>query len=188
MKSLIRTKKTPLEKTIDHVETHPFMIDALADWIKENIPEYKHLKVLDPCSGENGRIWKGLKNVFYNITYFDRYFGKKRGNFLLHKNNYDVITFNPPYSNKYKFVKKARKQARYVFALIPHVASNYLCIQKEWQDVPEYVGIIKMSPKFDLSKNKRGGNTMYCWFIWDSENNTKTGLTWFDDLDLRGEM
>lgn len=185
MKSLPRTKTTPKEKAQDFVETHPLMVEALADWIKENVPDYEHMSMLDPCSGK-GIIYRGLRKVFKNIAYFDRYMGEKQGDFLLIKGKYDVIAMNPPYSNKYKFVSKARKDARYVFALIPHIASNYNCIHEEWQDIPEYVGIIKMTPKFDLSKNKRGGNTMYCWFIWDSENNTKTGLTWFDDLSLRG--
>ena len=187
MKSLVRIEKTGIEKAQDFVETHPLMVEALADWIKENIPNYGHMKVLDPCSG-NGKIWKGLLNVFYNINYFDKYRGRKRGNFLLRKESYDCIVMNPPYSNKYKFIDKARKEARFVFCLMPLNVANYLIIHEKYQDIPEYVGLIKMSPKIDLSKNKRGGNSMYCWFIWDSENNTKTGIEYFDDISKRGKI
>ena len=98
---------------------------------------------------------------------------------------------NPPYSAKYRFIDKARKEARYVFCLLPLNVRNYLCIHEKYEDIPEYVGYIKMSPKINLKKNGvhvRGGNSMYCWLIWDSEKKDNKKEFWLGDLDRYGTL
>ena len=45
-----------------------------------------------------------------------------------------------------------------------------------------------MSPKINLNDGKKGGNSMYCWYIWDSENNTKNSQEWYYDLLKIGKL
>ena len=160
------------------------MVKVLAKWIKNNIPDYQHMTMLDPCSG-TGVIHKGLSGLFYRIKYFDKYTGVKKGNFLLHNKKYDIISMNPPYSQKYKFMDKAFRQARFVFVLYPLNTLNYLVIHEKYEDKPEYVGFIKMSPKMLLDETlnpKQGGNSMYCWLIWDSHKTSNKHEFWLEDL------
>lgn len=190
MKSIVRKQIDGKTKQQDLVQTDPRMVMVLADWIKKNIPDYHHMKLLDPCCGY-GVIWKGLQEVLYNIQYFDKYIGRKTQNYLLKEYSADIISFNPPYSNKYKFMNKAFNEARYVFCLLPLNTRNYICIHEDYEDISSYVGYIKMSPKINLSStgtHKRGGNSMYCWLIWDTQGTYDRKEFWLANLDDYGEL
>ena len=183
MKGFQRKEISEKEKKQDFVQTNPRMAQALIEWFEDRgISE--HLSVCDPCSGKNV-ISDALKKHFYNVTFFDLFFGRKKRNFLLHNGNYDILVMNCPYSDKYNFIKKAWERATTVIALFPLHISSYNDFIENYQDIPEYVGIVKMTPKLKLhegTKDIRSGTATYAWYIWDKRNNTDFSKTWIKNL------
>lgn len=202
MKSIIRKPKSKMECVRDFYQTNPLMVKVLADWLKKrdiynissekkhklfSLSRFKILKVLDPCCGY-GVIQNGLIDVFgkFNpIRGFDKYFGDVKADFLTHNKKYDLIVMNPPYSSKYKFMLHAMEISKVVIVLLPLNISNYNMFHREYEDIPEFVGKIKMAPKMFLDESTdfhAGGNSQYCWYIWDKDNKTDFSKTWYADL------
>lgn len=185
MNTIRRIKKSKKENEKDFYQTHPTMVKVLKDWLL-NTGIYADSKFLDPCCG-NGVIYKNLIDTFYNMTYFDKYMGHKRGNFQLHKKYYNVTVMNPPYSDKriYKFIDHARKHSDVVICLLPLNVSNYNLFHENYQNTPEFVGKIVMTPKMFLGKTtefKPGGTASYAWYIWDHKNYTNSSKEWYYNL------
>lgn len=183
MNTIRRTEKSEIEKDKDFYQTHPTMVKALISWLNNSSPE---LRVLDPCCGK-GVIYKELETLFRNVTHFDKYLGDNKLDFLEHKENYDLIIMNPPYSNKnvYRFIDHARKLASSVFCLLPINQSNYNMFHNDYEDIPEFVGKIKMTPKMFLHEGiefKTGGTASYAWYYWNKDNNTDYSKTWYYNL------
>jgi hypothetical protein len=183
MKSIVRIKKTSKQKEKDFYQTNPLMVKSLVTWF-ENYDISEKLNILDPCSGK-GVIVRGLYSHFLKVNYLDKFEGNKKGNFLNHNKKYDIIIMNPPYSNKYKFIDHARDIANTVVCLLPLNISNYNMFHREYEDIPEFLGKIQMAPKMFLDETtdfKAGGNSQYCWYIWNKNNDTDYSKTWYSDL------
>ena len=183
-RAIRRTRKTAIQNEKDFYQTHPLMVAALVWWFKETQDKTENLKVLDPCSGKNV-IYRGLLKHFINVTKFDKFSGFPRRNFLTHNKKYDIIICNPPYSAKYKFINHARELATHVFVLLPLNISNYNMFHDNYQDIPEFVGKIVMTPKMFLSQStefKPGGTSAYAWYYWSSDNSTKGSREWYYNL------
>jgi len=190
MKCLVRKKVLSKKQLQDLFQTDPRMSLVLIDWIKKNIKDYEHMRVIDPCCG-HGAISNLLSRIFYNLIAFDFKIGRKKRNYLLANHNADIIAMNPPYSNKYKFMNKAFKEARYIFVLLPLNTRNYNIIHDKYENKKEYVGYIKMSPKIKLTEtgiNELGGNSMYCWLIWDMQKKTTNHEFWLYNLNDYGKL
>ena len=183
MKSIIRKEKSTLENKKDFYQTNPYMVKSLVNWLKKNnFPAGS--KVLDPCCGQ-GVISEGLKDFFFDVTAYDKYTGEASKDFLDETEHFDMIVCNPPYSDKYNFIKHSRKLAKHVFVLLPLNLSNYNMVTREYEDIPEFVGRLQMVPKMFLDETtdwKPGGNSQYCWYYWKQEHNTDFAKTWYDDL------
>lgn len=183
MKSIVRKSKTIESKKADFYQTNPLMSKVLIDWFKEN--EFNtSLGILDPCCGKHS-ITNELNKYFNNVSYFDKFEGDNKLDYLEEIISTNIIVMNPPYSTKYDFINKARTEANYVFCLLPLNISNYNMFHREYEDIPEFMGKIQMAPKMFLDETidfKAGGNSQYCWYIWHDSNNTKYSKTWYYDL------
>ena len=183
MKSIVRRSKTTKNKKADFYQTNPFMSKILIDWLKENKFD-PSLKVVDPCCGKHS-ITNELNKYFGAVSYFDKFQGDNKLDYLEEIISTNIIVMNPPYSAKYAFIDKARQDADYVFCLLPLNISNYNMFHREYEDIPNFVGKIQMAPKMFLDETldfKAGGNSQYCWYIWHGKNNTNYSTTWYYDL------
>ena len=186
MTALHRIHKATKETIKDFYQTNPYMVIALKEWLIENeFKSYSH--ILDPCCGERV-IGNGLRDYFPNITEIDKFAdGCRNIDFMEYesKTNIDIIVENVPYSNKYNFINKSIELADYVFSLLPLNISNYNMFFKEYENIPEFIGKIQMSPKMFLDQTtdfKAGGTAQYCWYVWSKLNDTPDSKTWYKDL------
>lgn len=183
MKGFQRKAATPKQKKKDFFQTNPKMAKALREWLEDNGVS-EHSSICEPACGYKV-ITNELSNFFYNIFAYDLHFGRRKRNFFLHNKTYDIIVMNMPYSDKYNFIDKARKKATTVICLMLLHVSSYNDFVENYEDIPEFVGQIKMTPKMVLSESvedKRGGTAMYAWYIWDKRNNTPYYKTWIKNL------
>jgi len=185
LNTIRRLKKSSVAEKMDFYQTHYTMVLALKHFMLNILGISEHSSCLDPCAGK-GAIWKNLIDTFYNISYFDRFLMRRCRSFYLHSKAYDCIIMNPPYKKqKYKFIKKARKQATWVFALLPYNVANYNDFHREYMDIPEFVGKLVMTPKMFLTEDGSflpGGTNSYVWFIWKQGHSTIGSQEWYDDL------
>jgi hypothetical protein len=180
-KAIRRTEKTLEEDEKDFYQTNPYMVQAL-------YPHIRHLQgrlIVDPCCGE-GVIVNGLRDAGHLAIGFDKFLGDNRIDYLNWvPDSSHIIVMNPPYSSKYLFMDKAIREADEVYCLLPLNISNYNMMFKKYEDIPEFIGKIQMSPKMILHKGiefHAGGTSQYCWYIWKKYNNTKYSYTWYEDL------
>ena len=171
----------------DYYQTHPSMVECLAQWMLERGYDSNEV-YCDPCCG-NGVIRDGLKKHLKNIVGFDKYVGEQRIDYLKHDKYYDIIVMNPPYSGKrvYSFLNHAIANAGMVFCLLPLNIANYNVFHKKYMARPDFLGKILMTPKLFLSETtefKPGGTASYCWFIWRPGIGMETGYSaeWYRDL------
>ncbi len=186
MKGLSRKPKSPKQRLKDFYQTHPGMPKILVEFLKENnFPN--NLRVLDPCSGRQV-ITRELIEYFHDVTHYDKYMGRKKRDFLKSWKKYDLIAMNAPFSQKDCFIKHARKKAKHVFALFPLNVSQYNYFHQELETDPEFVGLIKMTPKMilhDGTETQKGGNSVYCWYYWQKGYKRSPDLLGAKSLWLR---
>lgn len=185
MNTIRRTYKSAKETEKDYYQTNPYMVLALKEWMLEN-GFNPNSKILDPCCGE-GVIANTLNKYFYDVTFYDKFhkIPEYRRDFLNEVNHPDIIVMNPPYSNKYTFIELAMGLADYVFCLLPLNVSNYNMFHRDFEDIPEFVGKIQMTPKMFLDQTtdfKPGGTAAYTWYVWSNKENSSYSKTWYKDL------
>lgn len=102
-----------------------------------------------------------------------------QGDFLLHREKYDVIVSNPPYSHALEFVQHALTLAPVVCMLLrlPWLASIR---RVEWhKENPAHVCVLPKRPSF--TADGKTDATEYAWFIWGTEHGGKWTIL---DVDL----
>ena len=152
-----RIDKTKAENIKDFYQTPTECTLALIDWLKEDPCMKPEARILDPCCGE-GAISNELKKQFPNITEFDLYDEDNPMDFFDYQEKSDMIIMNPPYSNKYEFLKRAFKLAKVTIAILPMQIANYNMFHRDYLNIPSYTGRILLTPKImmgDENKIKR---------------------------------
>lgn len=179
-----RTKKSKLENAKDFYQTPTEATQALLEVIYK-LGIDPRSSVLDPCCGKFA-IYRRLNYYFLNVKYYDQYAGWIRRNFLTSTKKYDVIIMNPPYGKKkYEFIDHARKLAKHVFVLLPMQIVNYNQFHIDYMDIKEFVGKVKMTPKFHMHDGKElkpGGMSAYSWFYFNPDNDYPASIEWYKNL------
>lgn len=88
----------------------------------------------------------------------------EQGDFFTHRERYDVIVSNPPYSHALEFVQHALSMAPLVAMLLrlPWLASMK---RAEWhRENPSHVCVLPKRPSF--TGDGKTDATEYAWFIW----------------------
>ena len=149
-----------------------------------------YVTILDPCCG-TGVIGNVLRQYSTDGTIIVEEDILNGQNFLERKEDREFwfVVMNPPYSKKNEFILKAMKVAYTVVCILPLNVINYNSFQKNFLDIPEYIGRYVMRPKFFMAKNyngqlpRRGGISSYAWFMWDKNNNTDRSWEKYIDLE-----
>jgi len=182
-KAIRRIRKSKESNEKDFYQTYPGCTHALIE-VLEPIGMTRGLEALDPCCGRRA-ITNVLETYFTDIDAFDKFEGDNNQDFLEYEKEKDIIIMNPPYSRKYEFIDHAMDISRIVICLLPLNISNYNMFHAEYENVPEFVGKVLMTPKIflhDGTEMKSGGTSAYAWYIWKKDNKTDTSLTWYKDL------
>ena len=170
----------------DFFQTPPACTRVLLNFLLEH-----HIKndinILDPCCGD-GAIYNVLQTYFKNIIGYDLFpeITNQPKNFLKDNDTRDLIIMNPPYSNKYNFIKHAVKISTNVFCLLPMQTVNYNMVHRDYMCPRNFIGKIIMTPKIMLHEGTeiiKGGVSSYAWFWW-SKNERKESYSkeWYANL------
>lgn len=175
-------------------ESHAARKKSISDLYRTPIPAIppvilalQHIRgsFLDPCEGD-GRIKNALRATGRSVTGFD--LNPDYGvsvDFLGYHKPHDCICGNPPFSLKKAFIDHSMGLSRYTAFLLAMTAVSYNEIQRDYLDIPEYLGRVLMTPKMIMDETGRfkpGGAYSYAWLFWDTECRTRGSWEYYIDV------
>ena len=178
------TNNTGKRRKSDFYETPYSMTEQLLENELFGVNSVYGGTILEPACG-NGAIAKVLKEKGYDVVAYD-----KEKDFLQETKFCPYIITNPPYSQAFEFILKAKKIAidKFCFLLPLSYLHGQKRFEKIWSDAEFPLTKVYVFTRYPLLGEKlrddgkyNTGMMVYAWFVWEKGYKLNPQIFWIDN-------